>query len=92
MRFCHNCGSKNADDAKFCISCGNPLAARRTTARPHPKKGNAISNFFSDYIGTNNDDLNWKILFTDIFKSHTREEAEEIFICRRAARYPASDT
>lgn len=81
MRFCPNCGSKNTDDAKFCISCGNPLAARRTTARPHPKKGNAISNFFSDYIGTNNDDLNWKILFTDIFKSHTREEAEEIFIC-----------
>lgn len=34
-------------------------------------------------------ELNWKILFTDIFKQHTREEAEEIFICGTKQTTPA---
>lgn len=80
MKYCTNCGNKNSDDAKFCTACGKPFE-KRTTARPRPQKGNIISNFFSDYIGTKQNDLNWRILFSDIFKSHTREEAEEIFIC-----------
>ena len=35
----------------------------------------------NDYMGnTAPVDLNWKSLFTDVFKSHTTAEAEEIFI------------
>lgn len=30
--FCPQCGAKNSDEAKFCISCGTPLC----TAMPHP--------------------------------------------------------
>ncbi|RPI17969.1 MAG: zinc ribbon domain-containing protein, partial [Acidobacteriales bacterium] len=26
MAFCTNCGSKLSDDARFCPSCGQPLA------------------------------------------------------------------
>lgn len=80
MKYCTNCGSRNDDGAKFCTACGKPFV-RKTPPHSGPEKGNFLSNFFSDYIGTKQDDLNWRILFTDIFKPHTREEAEEIFIC-----------
>ena len=25
MVYCHNCGTKNEDDAEFCSKCGEPL-------------------------------------------------------------------
>lgn len=80
MKFCTNCGCQNYDDAKFCVSCGKPFR-QGNAQKASSDKGNALSNFFSDYIGAKKSDLNWRILFTDIFKPHTREEAEDIFIC-----------
>ena len=44
MRFCPNCGSKNADDAEFCISCGNPLAARNTKNMNNQFSNNSAGN------------------------------------------------
>lgn len=46
-------------------------------------KGNSsFVGSINDYIGNDGvADLNWKVLFSDVFKSHTRQEAEEIFIC-----------
>lgn len=32
--FCRKCGTKNADGAKFCISCGAELASPQPTAQP----------------------------------------------------------
>ncbi len=36
----------------------------------------------NEYVGNDQPaNLNWKVLFSDVFKSHTVEEAESIFIC-----------
>src|SRR5689334_14045850 len=34
MPYCSQCGSQNADTAKFCSQCGSPLAAGRSDAVP----------------------------------------------------------
>ena len=34
-------------------------------------------------------DLNWRVLFTDVFKRHTKDEAEEIFICGTRTTTPS---
>jgi pSer/pThr/pTyr-binding forkhead associated (FHA) protein len=34
MPYCSQCGSQNADNAKFCSQCGSPLAAGRSDATP----------------------------------------------------------
>ncbi len=83
MKFCTNCGARNHDGAKFCTTCGKTFAQKRTPVSPKTENntGNAFLNFFFNYIGTPKSDLNWRILFTDIFKPHTHEEAEDIFIC-----------
>ena len=89
MKYCTACGSKNADEARFCTSCGKPFSHRETASKKTSPSGNVISDFFTDYIGTQKSEVNWKILFTDIFKQHTREEAEEIFICGTKQTTPA---
>lgn len=43
----------------------------------------------NDYIGnTNKVKLNWKYLFEGVFKKHTTEEAEDIFICGTSRTTP----
>ena len=42
----------------------------------------SIFDKINDYVGnTGSRDLNWKDLFSDVFKQHSTDEAEEIFIC-----------
>lgn len=39
--FCPKCGTKNIDEAKFCVACGNPLpAVAAETAPPSGETGN----------------------------------------------------
>lgn len=46
-------------------------------------------NHLNDYVGNDRPaDLNWRMLFTNVFKSHTVEEAEDIFICGTHATTP----
>ncbi len=55
------------------------------------KKGSGGSWVASlkEYMGSDSRaDLNWKILFSDVFKHHTTEEAEEIFICGTSGTTP----
>ena len=48
-RFCSKCGTKNADDAEFCDSCGKPMAtaaaagggALSSAAASHPQQAAA---------------------------------------------------
>jgi len=38
MVYCHNCGTKNDDDAEFCSKCGEPLKdVRDYEGRRHPR-------------------------------------------------------
>lgn len=95
MRYCPNCGNPIPDDARFCGRCGSdlqPLQGGQRTQRSnnngnhaHGRGQSAASSFvdhLNEYVGNDRPaDLNWRMLFTDVFKSHTVEEAEDIFIC-----------
>ncbi len=89
MRYCGNCGRQISDDATFCGYCGAhaPLSSDNSPKEKSqkPKGGGSRSPIvggISDYVGSKSSvQLNWKVLFADVFKRHTREEAEDIFIC-----------
>lgn len=38
--FCPKCGTKNVDEARFCVACGNPLPAVSMTPSPSGETGN----------------------------------------------------
>lgn len=38
--FCPRCGTKNIDEARFCVACGNPLPAVSVTPSPSGEIGN----------------------------------------------------
>lgn len=90
MKYCSYCGHSNQDDALFCGSCGRPIS-RNTgnnglgNQRNHTSNGNIGGSWIdslNEYVGNDRPaELNWKVLFSDVFKSHTAEEAEDIFIC-----------
>ena len=46
--YCKNCGFKNADDAKFCVSCGERLEQKSINA-------NKVENYFQSFENQNND-------------------------------------
>lgn len=89
MAYCGNCGKKIADGSSFCGYCGAPVHAQSVNDPndndPKTKQESTNSTIIggiNDYMGnTNSVKLNWKDLFSAVFKKHTREEAEEIFIC-----------
>ena len=103
MRYCPNCGNPIPDDARFCGRCGSdlqPLQGDRRTQRSNNNgnhaqgRGQSAASSFVDhlneYVGNDRPaDLNWRMLFTDVFKSHTVEEAEDIFICGTHATTPS---
>ena len=77
MKKCNHCGHQNPNSAAFCANCGKQL----------PKSSWLDS--LNDYLGNNRPaDLNWKVLFSDVLKKHTKEEAEEIFICGTSKTTP----
>lgn len=100
MKYCNYCGHANQDSAMFCGNCGRPLDTtkdqrtnngsyqQRSTAS---SKGNSWVDSLNDYVGNDRPaDLNWKVLFTNVFKKHTVEEAEDIFICGTHNTTPSS--
>ncbi len=87
MKFCTRCGLANGDDANFCAKCGNSFDSIKTDVGENQSSWVGRLN---DYVGNNSPaDLNWRVLFSDVLKRHTREEAEEIFICGTKATTPS---
>ena len=84
MKYCSYCGHSNADDAAFCGHCGKQLSEKTNTGT-----GGSWVDSLNDYVGNKKPaDLNWKVLFTDVFKKHSKEEAEKIFICGTSMTTP----
>ena len=89
MKYCKYCGHIIQDGAMFCGNCGKSLAGSSNYSQPYQSqrdtnssKGNSLVNSLNDYVGNDRPaDLNWTVLFTDVFKHHSMEEAEDIFIC-----------
>lgn len=91
MNYCSYCGHPNQDNSLFCGSCGKPLSAEtgRNTNTTSKEKSSWVYSL-NEYVGNDRPtDLNWKVLFSDVFKSHTTEEAEAIFICGTRTTTPA---
>ena len=97
MKYCSHCGHPNQEDALFCGSCGRPLnqknekesAKGQCNNTTTSKNGGSWIDSLNEYVGNDRPaDLNWRVLFTDVFKPHTTEEAEEIFICGTKATTP----
>lgn len=87
MKYCSHCNHPNQDGALFCGGCGKPLPQSTRNSgtgnkRSYVKSGGKWIDSLNEYVGNDRPvDLNWKVLFSDVFKSHTTEEAEDIFIC-----------
>lgn len=90
MRYCSNCGAPLPEDAIFCGNCGTPCAVRNDSAQTSTQPGgqaagtggSSWADALNEYVGNDRPaDLNWRVLFSDVFKAHTTAEAEEIFIC-----------
>lgn len=88
MKYCGFCGRPVEEGQQYCAHCGKYVGgAQNTSQAPHSSQQNndensSFVNKINDYVGNDRPaDLNWKVLFTDVFKSHTKEEAEDIFIC-----------
>lgn len=88
MRYCSLCGHPNQDGALFCGSCGKPLSLNTKSnsvgSQSHhttnAKAGGSWIDSLNEYVGNDRPaDLNWKVLFSDVFKPHTTEEARLSF-------------
>ena len=101
MIYCNYCGHPNNDGDKFCGHCGRPLSTytnsnhTNNNSQRKTNRGNGKSwiDSINDYVGNDRPaELNWKMLFSDVFKPHTTEEAEEIFICGTKTTTPDADS
>lgn len=84
MIYCTRCGHPNPEGSSFCGSCGNRIesVSNEQSGINVSKPNSSWIDSLNQYVGNDRPaDLNWKVLFSDVFNSHTTEEAEKIFIC-----------
>lgn len=85
---CAKCGHELAPGTRFCPNCGAEQASRpnagiSTNGESYIKKG------FDTFVTTINAmagesgkvEIHVKELFSDVFKKHTQEEKDELFVC-----------
>jgi len=88
--FCMNCGAKNDASNKFCNKCGQPLGtvsddgveSERETAQATPRQSilDSATSHLNDWTGGQGAiKISWKDFFSQVFKSHSEEDAEKIF-------------
>ncbi len=86
-KYCPNCGREHSPDTKFCSNCGNPLSDAATNANTtsDENKGlwNSVIKTANHFVGESDDTINLRLsdLVSNVFKKHTKEEQDEIFIC-----------
>lgn len=91
MKYCGFCGHCNDDNAKFCSGCGK--AFQTTSSSSQDASNPSWVDHINDYVGNDGPaDLNWKVLFTDVLKKHSKSEAENIFICGTKTTTPTLDS
>jgi len=92
--FCYNCGNKIEEEYKFCEACGVNLqvniyeqVASTSENQPDRFQDQVKSTFMhatekvNQMMGEEGSiDVDLKDVFSDVFKKHTKEDAEKLFI------------
>lgn len=101
--FCSKCGNEITDDKQmFCDKCGNTIKSRivQNSDISLSDMGKSENNSPIDAItskisslagGEGKVDLHLKDLVVDVFKHHTSDEAENIFICGTTSTTPIEE-
>lgn len=92
-KFCGSCGNQlrvgNNEQYTSNFHHINNMDNSNVSSQGGHKTNKTLFEQINEYVGNDKPaDLNWKVLFSDVFKSHTTEDAEEIFICGTRATTP----
>ena len=88
VRYCPVCGSPNDWDARFCTNCGANLQVQSHTGNENIL--DSATRKINGWTGENRKvKLNLAQLFSQVFKKHTQEEADEIFIAGTKTTTPS---
>ena len=89
---CSKCGHELTPGARFCPGCGAEQAFDQNPG-PNPNPGGTGESYFKKGIDTfvttinsmagetGKVDIHVKELFSEVFKKHTQEEKDELFVC-----------
>ncbi len=87
--FCKVCGKELSEDALFCTGCGNPVNQTSTNTTSTASASEYAAKQVDKFTQTVNEiagghgavKLRFKDLFSEVFKKHDSDQADEIFIC-----------
>ena len=97
MKFCTTCGQQLSDTDLFCPACGTKQGTTQAQYQQNQQgTGNPKADELSGFSGTISRLVGSKtkikaplnVLFGSMFKSHSKAEADEIFICGTEATTP----
>jgi len=92
MKYCRYCGTQLRDEDRFCCNCGGNCDGDYVAPHSDVKKDNladAITSRINSLAGgTGAVRPPLSKVFGSVFKKHSRDEAEEIFVCGTANTTP----
>lgn len=102
VMYCPKCGEKNLDNSRFCSKCGYQFYVNESYRKEQQYSktiGEQAKNTFDGFVNKVNTmagengqvDLKLRDLFTNVFKKHTIEERENIFICGTSQTTPKEE-
>lgn len=89
--FCGRCGHKVGTPVQESTGeTPNPAYGSGKTASTGTATSSSFVGSINSYLGSKTEvnNLNWKDLFSDVFRKHTNQEAEDIFICGTSRTTP----
>ncbi len=85
--YCMHCGYKNLSSANFCQKCGHPL---HVSVHKNESFVGETTRTINSWTGENTEvKINLRNFFSQIFKVHTRDQAESIFIAGTKSTTPS---
>lgn len=84
--YCYNCGKEIQPGQIYCAGCGTKVSSDHPTeeqVKTSVKKGmHDLTSTINNLAGEGGDiDINLGVLFSQVFKPHTKQEQEELFVC-----------
>jgi len=86
--YCYNCGKEVKPGQVYCTGCGTQINPKQQKTTDEAVK-DGVKKGMHDFTSTINSlageggevDINLGVLFSEVFKSHTKQEQEELFVC-----------